>query len=135
MWPVENYLVASKFFYAVKDTSKEYEKEADSITMYENPDIYWQVKVEKPHRDDYIESDNPEEEYTKAMEEYSNKLVEFKENNKGWYENRRAMAQDMGAYVINHRERTGAKDTYPADGYEARALSNVFEINNNMMLL
>ena len=134
MWPVANHLVASKFFYGVIDTSKEYENEAESITMYENPDIYWQVKMEKPHQDDYSESENPEEEYNKAMEEYSQKLLEFKENNKGWYENRREMAKDMSSYVLKHRKKIGAKDTYPADGYEARALSNVFEIDNNIML-
>ena len=134
MWPVAKHLVASKFFYGVIDTSKEYENDADSITMYENPDIYWQIKVEKPHRDDYIESEDPEEEYTKAMEDYSKRLVEFKENNRGWYENRREMAKDMGSYILKHREKIGARETYPADGYEARALSSVFEINNNMML-
>ena len=139
MWPVSQYLLPSTFFYAALDVSKTFVNDAkdttsqQNITVYESPDVYWQIRVDKPHLDDFREEDDPQAAYDSAMEKYVEDLTEFRERNRDWFMKRAEMLEDMPGYIQKHRERTGARETYPADGYEARPLRGVFETDSNKL--
>jgi len=135
MWPVMQNLIPATFFYAALDVSKTWVNNNDdthtqqNIVVYESPDVYWHMRVEKPHIDDYKDLDDPQAEYDIAMEKYVKELTEFREKNRQWFTQRADMLEDMPGYIQEKRNRTGAKETYPAEGYEARMLQGVFETN------
>ena len=134
MWPCTPQTAASKFFFGSIDISRTFDHDEQNInsriTYYESPELYWQTRISKPHIDDYKESENPQNEYQIDLEKYIQDLQTFKENNKGWYENKRNMIKDMGTFVSKLRhDRAGI---YPENGYECYSdLKNdeIYEMN------
>jgi hypothetical protein len=137
MWPVSQNLIPATFFYAALDVSKTFTKDGDNsqqiIVVYESPDVYWQIRVEKPHLDDFRDEEDPQDAFDTALAKYVEDLTEFRERNRDWFMKRAEMLEDMPGYIQNQRERTGARETYPADGYEARQLNGVFETDSHKL--
>lgn len=132
IWPCTSQTAASKLFFGAIDLSKTLENENFSnIIYYENPELYWQTRISKPHIDDFMDNENPQREYQKELEKYIQELQTFKENHKQWYVNKKEMIKDMGTFISNMRfDKTGR---YPENGYDCfvnTVNDEIYEIKN-----
>jgi hypothetical protein len=116
IWPCTPQTAASKLFFGAIDLTKSSDDISSSITYYENPELYWQTRISKPHIDDYIDNEDPQKEYQTKLDEYIQELQTFKENHKQWYVEKNEMIKDMGTFISNLRfEKSGR---YPENGYD-----------------
>ena len=117
IWPCTPQTAASKIFFGAIDLSKTFEDEKFSgITYYENPELYWQTRISKPHIDDFSDSENPQQDYQQELEKYIQELQTFKENQKQWYANKKEMIKDMGTFISKLRYDKSGR--YPENGYD-----------------
>ena len=132
MWPVDVSSATGKFFFPVLNTANSDGR--NEVRVYESPDVYWQLNKGKPHRDDFENEDDPQEAYDAAFAAYNEEFQAFRQNHEQWYKDRRQMQEDMGTFVDRVRLRQGCNQVaYPSEGRVARALSGVYQANQNSL--